>query len=235
MIVYPYAFKVYWCLMNNYKIWVNIEIVECEEPVFETPTRQDDGSFELNMSSSAAESIDDCEQFLLSTNYPALRAARAWAFRSGVKKKLLDQAPGQALVEKPTPYRVDGEVGRFSFPIYALAEPEDSAASFPPNQLFPPQVGKTWYRTRGFKELTYVHGTPERSSTQNEFLAQSSSTSARGYLGTDATAQQRSRSSLNPQASPEQEPRDSPRVPVSVRRASRSRLAVKTENLKGVS
>ena len=184
MIVYPYAFKVYWCLMNNYKIKVNIEIVECEEPVFETPTRQDDGTFELNMSSSAAESIDDCEQFLLSTNYPALRAARAWAFRSGVKKKLLDQASGQALVEKPTPYRVDGEVGRFSFPIYALAEPEDSAASFPPNQLFPPQVGKTWYRTRGFKELTYVHGTPERSyrktsSWLNRVRHQPEATSAR--------------------------------------------------------
>lgn len=61
--------------MNNYKIKVKIEIVECEEPVFETPTRQNDGSFELNLSSAAAECIDDCEQFLLETNYPALRAA----------------------------------------------------------------------------------------------------------------------------------------------------------------
>lgn len=61
--------------MNNYKIKVNIEIIECEEPVFETPKHQDDGSFELNMSPTSAESIDDCEQFLLETNYPALRSA----------------------------------------------------------------------------------------------------------------------------------------------------------------
>ena len=54
-------------------------------------------------------------------------------------------------------------MGRFSFPLHELAEPEDSAASFPGNEWFEPQVGKTWYRTRGFKELTYVHGTPERS------------------------------------------------------------------------
>ena len=66
-------------------------------------------------------------------------------------------------MEKPTPYRVDGEVGRFSFLLYELAEPENLTVSFPENQFFPPQVGKTWYRTRGFKELTYVHGTPERS------------------------------------------------------------------------
>ena len=66
-------------------------------------------------------------------------------------------------MEKPTPYRVDGEVGRFSFPLYELAETKDSAASCPRHQWLSPQVGKTWYRTRGFKELTYVHGTPERS------------------------------------------------------------------------
>ncbi len=73
--------------MNNYKIKVKIEIVECEEPVLETPTRQDDGSFELNVSSTAAESIDDCEQFLLETNYPALRAALREHLAAVSKKK----------------------------------------------------------------------------------------------------------------------------------------------------
>ncbi len=138
-----------------------------------------------------------CQQTLA-----ALRAALSEHLEAVSKKKLLDQAPGQAIVEKPTPYRVDGEVGRFSFPIHELAEPEDSAASSSRNQLFPPQVGKTWYRTRGFKELTYVHGTPERSSTKNECLAESSQTSAQGHLCTNASEQQRSRGSKNHQASP---------------------------------
>ncbi len=75
-------------------------------------------------------------------------------------------------------------MGRFSFSIHELAETEDSAASCPRNQLFPPQVGKTWYRTRGFKELTYVHGTPSRSYRQtsswlNRVRHQPRATSAR--------------------------------------------------------
>jgi len=72
--------------MSNYKIKVNIEIVECDELVSETPQQQVDGSFELNISSVHAESIDECEQFLLQTNYPALRAALG-AHLEAVSKK----------------------------------------------------------------------------------------------------------------------------------------------------
>lgn len=61
--------------MPNYKIKVNIEIVECTEPVQIRPVRLDDGGFEFNISDAQACSIDDCEQALLETNYPALRQA----------------------------------------------------------------------------------------------------------------------------------------------------------------
>lgn len=54
-------------------------------------------------------------------------------------------------------------MGRFSFQIHELADSDSSAATSALNQLFPPQPGKTWYRTRGFKELAYVHGTTEGS------------------------------------------------------------------------
>lgn len=149
--------------MSNYKIKVNIEIVECEEPESKTPIRREDGSFEFNISSAVAESIDDCEQSLLETNYPALRIALSEHLESVSKKKLLALAPEQVIIAKPSAYRVDGEVGRFSFQVHELAEPDHSEANTILNQMFPPQPGKTWYRTRGFKELAYVHGTPEES------------------------------------------------------------------------
>ena len=59
----------------NYKIRVKVEIVECEEPVIACPKQVNNGSFEFNINPEQAESIDDCEQALLKTNYPAIRAA----------------------------------------------------------------------------------------------------------------------------------------------------------------
>jgi ribosomal protein L13E len=62
-------------VMSNYKIKVNIEIVECQEPVQVRPVKLEEGCFEFNISAGRAYSIDDCEQALLETNYSALREA----------------------------------------------------------------------------------------------------------------------------------------------------------------
>ncbi|MCI0419522.1 MAG: hypothetical protein L0312_09920 [Acidobacteria bacterium] len=60
------------------------------------------------------------------------------------------------------PYRVDGEVGRFSFRSYRLEQEGevffDSARDF-----FPGLQGEQWYLTRGFKEIALFHGTAQRS------------------------------------------------------------------------
>jgi hypothetical protein len=61
--------------MGNYKIRVNVEIVECDEPSTASPQPIKAGSFEFNISPEQAQSIDDCEQALLETNYPAIRSA----------------------------------------------------------------------------------------------------------------------------------------------------------------
>jgi len=42
-----------------YKIKVRVEIVECTEPVQNSPEKIGDGTFELNISEAAACSIDD--------------------------------------------------------------------------------------------------------------------------------------------------------------------------------
>jgi len=74
--------------MGNYKIRVNVEIVECDEPSTDAPQQVNGGLFEFNMSSEQAQSIDDCEQALLATNYPAIRAAISQHLESLSKKKL---------------------------------------------------------------------------------------------------------------------------------------------------
>jgi hypothetical protein len=81
--------------MGNYKIKVNIEIVECEEAVEQVPQRVDDGVFEFNIAADAAESIDACEQALLSTNYPALRSALAHHLETLSKKSLKPRSKGK--------------------------------------------------------------------------------------------------------------------------------------------
>lgn len=72
--------------MGNYKLKVNIEIVESDEEISTSPQEVGNGIFEWNISGEAAESIDACEQALLSTNYPALRSALAHHLESVSKK-----------------------------------------------------------------------------------------------------------------------------------------------------
>ena len=74
--------------MGGYKIKVNIEIVECEEGVDVAPKQLDEGAFEFNIAAGAAESIDECEQVLLKTNYPVIRSALAHHLESISKKNL---------------------------------------------------------------------------------------------------------------------------------------------------
>jgi hypothetical protein len=77
--------------MKNYKIKVNVEIVECEEPVQNEPVKLNDGSFELNISDKDACSIDNCEKALLIANYPAIREAISKHLSEISKKKLLNK------------------------------------------------------------------------------------------------------------------------------------------------
>ena len=58
---------------------------------------------------------------------------------------------------------MDGEIGRFSFTTYrVVATPSAGGPSFSP-ELFPNQRGKEWYRTRGFKQIAFIHGSSEKS------------------------------------------------------------------------
>jgi hypothetical protein len=63
--------------MKNHRIRIKVEIAECEEDVSkeECPQWLGDGEFELRVSGAVASRIDDGEEALLKTNYPAWRDA----------------------------------------------------------------------------------------------------------------------------------------------------------------
>lgn len=64
-------------MVKNYKIKVKVEIVESEQEAADDLIQTEAGQFELVISEAQAISIDACEQALLRTNYPAIRAAIA--------------------------------------------------------------------------------------------------------------------------------------------------------------
>ena len=73
--------------MKNYKIKVNIEIEECDEPATDNPEKINEGGFEFNITDKQAGNIDDCEQALLRTNYEAMREAMTVHLTQLSKKK----------------------------------------------------------------------------------------------------------------------------------------------------
>ena len=72
---------------RNYKIKVKVEIIESDQELTENHIETEDGQFELVISEAQAVSIDECEQALLRTNYPAIRAAIANHLSELSKKK----------------------------------------------------------------------------------------------------------------------------------------------------
>lgn len=87
-------------MAKNYKVKVKVEIVESDQEVAVDLIQTEAGQFELVISEEQALSIDACEQALLHTNYPAIRAALAKHLTELSKKKQLKK-PGQAASQKP--------------------------------------------------------------------------------------------------------------------------------------
>jgi hypothetical protein len=149
--------------METYQIRMKIEIVPCHHPPTQEPITQQDGSVSFTLSEEDAIKIDVCEQAVLQTVYPTLRATLSKHLSEVSKKKAQEHlTEGTTVVTNPWPYRVDGEVGRFTFPTHQVVSEEfilyDTA-----QDLF---LGcRCWeqYKTSGFKELSYIYGATEQS------------------------------------------------------------------------
>jgi hypothetical protein len=148
-------------MANNYKIKVQVEIIECTDDIVEAPSRAGLGTFEHIISAEQAQSIDACEQVLLQTNYAALRDAFAHHLSAISRRYALAMAKSLAECEVK-PYRVEGEIGRITFDTYWV-KPTDEVTDDTAKSPFPTLHAKEWYRTTGFKELALVYGTVEES------------------------------------------------------------------------
>ena len=74
--------------MGNYRIKVNVELVECSEAEHD-PSKQEGGSFTMTISEQDAVSIDNCEKAVLRTANPTIREAISKHLSEISKKRLL--------------------------------------------------------------------------------------------------------------------------------------------------
>jgi len=141
-----------------------------QEPVTanECVEQREDGSFSLVLGEQDEFNIDRLENALLQTSYPALRAGLSEHLGQAVKKACqvmtLAEA-GSCLEEHSCPYRVKGEVGRFTFKTFDVKDTHQKPL-FQGIELFPVAKGKQWYPTCGFKEIALIHGAAQRSYRQ---------------------------------------------------------------------
>jgi hypothetical protein len=75
------------------------------------------------------------------------------------------------VIAHESPYRVDGEVGRFTFTTHGIGQRGASTLRYlTARWFFPPLQARQWYQTRGFKELALVHGVVEGSYRKTSVL-----------------------------------------------------------------
>ena len=74
--------------MGNYKIKVNVELVECDASEHNLQ-KEMDGNFTMTISEADAINIDNCENSVLRTVHPAIREAISRHLSEISKKKLL--------------------------------------------------------------------------------------------------------------------------------------------------
>lgn len=75
--------------MAKFRIKVHVEFVECNDPINQEPTKNNDGSFSMTISEQDAASIDMCEKSVLQTAYPTIREAVSSHLSEVSKKKHL--------------------------------------------------------------------------------------------------------------------------------------------------
>ena len=90
------------------------------------------------------------------------------AFGAHLKKKteernreLTGRGGEEGIRSREVEYRVDGEVGRFTFTTHEVVA--DEKVVFKSTDMFPPQQGTAYYLTRGFRELGMLLGATEAS------------------------------------------------------------------------
>ena len=112
--------------MTRYKVKVSVELVECDESISDTPTEQQDGSFSMVISEKDAVSIDKCEKNILKPHIRQYGLLYPSTLPRCLKKKADEMSEdGEQVIQNSFPYKVDGEVGRFTFFTHSILKNAD--------------------------------------------------------------------------------------------------------------
>lgn len=149
--------------MAKYKINVQVELIECDDTITQEPIQNDNGSFSITISEKDAISIDKCEKSVLQTAYPTIREAVAKHLSVLSKKKALERSgcTGE-IVTNSYLYKVDGEIGRFSFATHSVSQ-DDQIQFNTARDIFVGLKGGEIYKTTGFKDMAMIYGDTELS------------------------------------------------------------------------
>ena len=150
--------------MSALMINVKIDLAECQEAV-ETGSveKNTDGSLSMAIDLNDAINIDKCENAVLQVVYPSIRSALT-DHLSEVSEIMATEQAGIAkeVIADETPYRVDGEAGRFTFTTHSVIA-DGKIYYNTAGDVFRPLIGKGYHRTVGFKVIAIVYGDTEQS------------------------------------------------------------------------
>jgi len=150
--------------MGALMINVKIDLAESRKTV-ETGciTKNADGSLSMGIGLTDAMNIDNCENAVLRVVYPSIRSALS-EHLSAVSEKKATKRAGKTgeIFENVTPYRVDGEAGRFTFTTHSVRE-DGQVVYNTASVVFNSLNGKEYHKTVGYKELAFIYGDTEES------------------------------------------------------------------------
>ncbi len=156
--------------MSALMINVKIELTECpEEAEINSLVKNANGSLSMAIDLNDAINIDKCENAVLQVVYPSIRSALT-DHLSEVSEMMATEQAGIAkvVIANETPYRVDGEAGRFTFTTHSVIA-DGKIYYNTAGDVFKPLIGKGYHRTVGFKEIAIVYGDTEQSFRNTEY------------------------------------------------------------------
>ncbi len=148
--------------MGNYKIEVNIGIVECSDGEG-TGCLENNGFFAMTIGEKDAESIDQCESCVLSASHEAIREALTKHLEAMSKKKLRKSGARPKNRAKPKTLQNRRQAGRLEFATHSVFDGSDKLVFNSAADFYPALGSKEYYRTVGFKEIAYIYGDTEKS------------------------------------------------------------------------
>ena len=150
--------------MSALMITVKIDLAKCPEAVeTDSIAKNKDGSLSMAIDLNNAINIDKCENAVLQVVYPCIRNTLS-DHLSEVSEMMAKEKAGSIkdIVANKTPYRVDGEAGRFTFTTHSVIADSQMVCNTA-SDVFKPLIGKGYHRTVGFKEIAIIYGDTENS------------------------------------------------------------------------